>query len=181
MPYVAWWDYEYVCDYGDFKAANVTSAFNITIPDNLTVSLRRAYYSTVTYVDDLFGNIVQALKDLGLTGNTIVNFFGDHGYSLGEHAEWDKRTNFELNTHAPLMIRVPGLTDNGLSTNALVEFVDIFPTLIEAAGFPPLPLCPQNYSLETALCTEESSFMPLMKNSSMPWKRAVFFILWPIF
>ena len=173
LPFVAWWDYEFIRDYGDFKAANVTGAFNTTIPDDLTIGLRRAYYSTVTYVDDLFGDILQALKDLGLTGNTIVSFFGDHGFSLGEHAEREKRTNFELNTHAPLMIRVPGLTDNGLSTNALVEFVDIFPTLVEAAGLPPLPLCPQN-SLQTALCREGSSFMPLMKNTSMPWKRAVF-------
>ena len=174
LPYVAWWDYEFMRFFYDWKAANITGAFNVTIPENLAVDLRRAYYSTVTYVDDLFGNILQALEDLGLAEYTIVSFLGDHGFSLGEHAEWDKQTNFELNTHAPLMIRVPGLTDDGITTEALVEFVDIFPTLVEAAGLPLLPLCPQNYSLETAVCREGSSFMPLMKNSSLPWKRAVF-------
>ena len=53
---------------------------------------------------------------------------------LGEHGEWSKHTNFELCTHAPMMVHVPGLTDNGVSTEALVEFVDLFPTLAEAAG-----------------------------------------------
>ena len=173
MPYIAWWDNEYMQLFSDFKAANITGEFNVTLPDDLTIDLRRAYYSTVTYVDTMFGYILQVLEDLGLAGNTIVIFFGDHGFSLGEHAEWDKQTNFELSTHAPLMVRVPELTDSGISTDALVEFVDIFPTLVEAAGLPPLPLCPQN-SLETALCREGSSFMPLMKNSSLPWKRAVF-------
>ena len=173
MPYVAWYNNELFRSFDDFKAANITGAFNVTLPENLTIAVRRAYYSTVTYIDDLFGKILQELEDLGLAENTIVSFFGDHGFSLGENGQWEKETNFELSTHAPLMIRVPGLTDNGISTEALVEFVDIFPTLVEAAGLPLLPLCPHN-SLETALCREGSSFMPLMKNSSLPWKRAVF-------
>ena len=173
MPYIAWCNYELLQTYGDFMDANVIAEFNVTIPDHLTIGLRRAYYSAVTYVDDLFGEILQTLEDLGLAENTIVSFFGDHGFSLGEHAEWGKQTNFELSTHAPLMVRVPGLTDDGITTEALVEFVDIFPTLVEAAGLPPVPLCPEN-SLETALCREGSSFVPLMKDSSMPWKRAVF-------
>ena len=83
------------------------------------------------YVDDLFGEILQTLEDLGLAENTIVSFFGDHGFSLGEHAEWGKQTNFELSTHAPLMVRVPGLTDDDITTEALVEFVDIFPILLK--------------------------------------------------
>ena len=174
MPYVAWWDMSYLRRFADIQAANITGAFNVTFPEDLAIDLRRAYYSSVTYIDDQVGKILQTLADLGLAENTIVSFLGDHGYMLGEHAEFCKETNFELGTHTPLMVRVPGLTDNGINTEALVEFVDIFPTLADAAGLPPLPICRQNFSQETELCREGSSFMPLVKNSSLPWKRAVF-------
>ena len=54
----------------------------------------------------------------------------------GEHGEWCKHTNFELATHAPMMVHVPGLTDQGIVTEQLTEFVDLYPTLAEAAGLP---------------------------------------------
>ena len=56
----------------------------------------------------------------------------------GEHGEWCKHTNFELATHAPMMVRVPGVTDRGVVTERLTEFVDLFPTLAEAAGLDPV-------------------------------------------
>ena len=80
----------------------------------------------------------------GLTNNTIVSFWGDHGWQLGEHGEWCKHTNFELATHAPMMVHVPGVTDKGIITEQLTEFVDLFPTLVEAAGLPLLTTCPEN-------------------------------------
>ena len=174
MPRVAWWNYFDLRAYGDIKALNESGAINTTLPDKVVRHLRRAYYSAITYVDDQLGKIMQALEDLELADNTIVSFWGDHGWQLGEHGEWEKETNFELTTHAPMMVRVPGLTDNGVATRALVEFVDLFPTLVEAAGFPPLEVCPEDHSQQTDLCREGSSFMPLMKNASLPWKKAVF-------
>ena len=60
--------------------------------------------------------------------------WADHGWQLGEHNEWCKFTNFEDATHVPLMLRVPGVTDDGMRTKALVELIDIFPTLTELAG-----------------------------------------------
>ena len=89
---------------------------------------------------------VQELDDLGITDNTIVSFWGDHGWQLGEHGEWCKHTNFELATHAPMMVHVPGLTDKGIVTEKLTEFVDLFPTLVDAAGLPSMPKCPENSS-----------------------------------
>jgi len=71
-------------------------------------------------------------------------FIGDHGWQLGEHGEWCKHTNFELATRTPMMLRVPGLTDSGLRSDALVEFVDIFPTLVEAAGLIVPMICPKD-------------------------------------
>ena len=78
--------------------------------------------------------VLRELERLGLDNSTIISFWGDHGWQLGEHGEWCKHTNFELSTHAPMMIRVPGHTDEGLVTEQFTEFVDLFPTLAEAAG-----------------------------------------------
>ena len=79
-------------------------------------ALRRAYYSAVSYTDDNIGAVLSALETGGLASHTIVALWGDHGWSLGEHGLWDKHTNFDIDTHAPVMFRVPGLTDGGIST-----------------------------------------------------------------
>ena len=136
--------------------------------------MRRAYYAGVSYIDDLVGQVVSELDRLGLRNNTIISFWGDHGWQLGEHGEWAKHTNFELATHAPMMVHVPGLTDKGIKTTALTEFVDLFPSLVEAAELPPLPLCPAEGSPSVDTCTEGTSFMPLAKNASLPWKGGAF-------
>ena len=83
------------------------------------------------------------LERVGLSNDTVVSLLGDHGYHLGEHSIWTKHTNFKVATHAPMMVRIPGLTDNGIVTNRLVEFVDLFPTLVDAVGLPPIPVCPR--------------------------------------
>ena len=90
--------------------------------------------------------VVNELDRLGLSNDTIISFWGDHGWQLGEHGEWAKITNFELANHAPMMVHIPGVTDRGLVTEQLTEYVDLFPTLAEAAGLPPLPLCPADSS-----------------------------------
>jgi iduronate 2-sulfatase len=101
---------------------------------------------------------------LGLWNSTIVIFWGDHGWKLGHHGAWAKHTNFQEDTLAPVLLRIPGLTDGGLVSHALVEHVDIMATLIEAAGLPPVPVCPVAKPWKTALCTEGTSMMPLIKN-----------------
>jgi iduronate 2-sulfatase len=98
--------------------------------------LRHGYYACVSYVDAQVGKVLAALERLGLAGNTIVVLWGDHGYSLGEADHWCKDTNFELDTHVPLIMRVPGVTARGAATEALIEYVDIYPTLAELADLP---------------------------------------------
>jgi len=147
---------------------------NVTLPDWKTIELRRAYYASVSHADNEIGRVLGALGDLGLAETTIVVFLGDHGWQLGEHCEWCKKTNFEVAAHAPLILHVPGLTDQGLRSSQLVEFVDIFPTLVDAAGFNPLEPCPE-ISNTTLLCTEGSSLIPLLENpNESVWKKAVF-------
>jgi arylsulfatase A-like enzyme len=98
--------------------------------------LKHGYYAAVSYDDALIGRLLDELEHLGLAQNTIVVFWSDHGYKLGEHGGWCKQTNYEIDTRAPLIIRMPGAQANGQPCRSLVEFVDIFPTLCELAGLP---------------------------------------------
>lgn len=97
-------------------------------------TLRHGYYACVSYVDAQVGKVLATLERLALEKNTIVVLWGDHGYALGEEARWCKGTNFELDTRVPFMVRVPGITKPGTATNALIEYVDVYPTLAQLAG-----------------------------------------------
>ena len=173
MPTVAWNNCTGLLSRPDMRAKKIEMGINVTFPNQTVLDLRRAYYSAVTYTDSLIGSVINELEDLGLANETIVSFWGDHGWQLGEHGEWCKQTNFELATHAPMMIHIPGVTDKGMVTEQLTEFVDLFPTLVEAAGLEPLPLCPEN-STSVGLCREGTSLMPLIENPSTPLKKAAF-------
>ena len=178
MPDIAWAPFGELRGYEDASNDGMgipdLGEMNITYPDYKVKELRRAYYAAVSYIDDSIGQILKELRSVGLDRNTLVVFWGDHGWQLGEHTEWCKHTNFEVATHAPLILRVPGLTDGGIRTSKLVEFVDIFPTLVEVAGMEPLKLCPLN-SNDVELCTEGSSLVPLIINpENQDWKEAVF-------
>ena len=173
MPEVAWYTPLGLVRYKDVGSLNFTGKINEQLPEWKVRELRRAYYSALSWTDSLVGRVIQELENLDLAKDTIISFWGDHGWQLGEHAEWCKQTNFELATHAPMMIHVPGLTDKGIITEQLTEFVDLFPTLVEAAGLTQLPLCPENSSA-IALCREGESLFPLIQNSTAPWKKAAF-------
>ncbi|MBL9189558.1 MAG: sulfatase [Opitutaceae bacterium] len=95
----------------------------------------QAYYASVSFLDAQVGRLLDALDALGLADNTIVVFWSDHGYHLGEHGGvWQKRMLFEESARAPLLIRAPRAAGNGRASPAIVEFTDIYPTLAELAG-----------------------------------------------
>ena len=144
---------------------------NVTYSDQKMKELRRAYYASISFADQQLGRVLNELEILGLAENTVVVFLGDHGLHMGEHAEWDKYTNYEIAHRAPLMIKIPGLT-HGEVSNKLVEFVDIYPTLVEAAGFERMAKCPE-YSRNVSVCTEGTSMVKLFVNPD-GWKEAVF-------
>ena len=94
----------------------------------------QAYYACVSFVDAQVGRLLEALDELQLAENTVVVFWSDHGYHLGEHnGIWQKRTLFEQGARAPLIIRAPSMTGNGQACPRIVEFVDIYPTLTSLA------------------------------------------------
>ncbi|RGM49831.1 MULTISPECIES: sulfatase [Bacteroides] len=93
---------------------------------------RHAYYACVSFIDTQIGIVLNELKRLNLTDNTIVVLLGDHGWHLGEHDFWGKHTLFNQATHAPFMVSYPGGMHG--SSSSIVEFVDIYPSLCEACG-----------------------------------------------
>jgi uncharacterized sulfatase len=116
----------------------------------------------VTFLDTQLGLVLDALEETGLADNTIVVFFADHGFHLGEHGVWSKYTLFEPTTRVPLIVRVPGAAGNGKTCRELVELVDLVPTLGELVGLD----LPDNL--------EGTSFVPLLVDPSRPWKQAAF-------
>ena len=108
---------------------------NYNLDRDVLLGALQSYYACVSFVDAQVGRLLDALDDLGIADNTIVVFWSDHGYHLGEHnGIWQKRTLFEQGARSPLIIRDPKATGNGTTSPRVVEFIDIYPTLTEAAG-----------------------------------------------
>ena len=125
-----------------------------------------AYLAAISYVDAQVGRLLAALEETGLAKNTVVVFWGDHGYYMGEHSWWGgKHNNYEGATRAPLIVAAPGQKTVGRRSPALVEFVDIYPSLVEICRLP----APRD-----AAGLEGVSFAPLLANPDRPWKSAVF-------
>ena len=97
-------------------------------------NLIHGYYASVSYVDTQIGEVLSELKNLEMDESTIVVLWGDHGFHLGELGIWTKHVNYEIANHIPLMIKAPGISQKGRSTQQLAETVDIYPTLVDLAG-----------------------------------------------
>lgn len=104
-----------------------------TTPDQRRAAIR-AYLATVSFMDAQAGRVIDALDRLGLAENTIVVFVSDHGWHLGEHGLWHKRSLFEESARVPLIVHDPDANGNGRRSSSLVELLDLFPTLCDLAG-----------------------------------------------
>jgi arylsulfatase A-like enzyme len=105
------------------------------VPDETARKLIHGYYACVSYTDAQIGMLLDELERLELAENTIVILWGDHGWNLAEHGLWCKHSNFDTSTRSALILKVPGKT-KGARTEALAEYVDIYPTLAELCGLP---------------------------------------------
>jgi len=104
--------------------------------DATLMELRHGYLAGVSYLDANIGRIIAELDRLGLRETTHIVFWSDNGYHLGEHEMIGKLTNFEQDTRVPLIIDSPGAAEPGKATSALVELVDLYPTLLDLCGLP---------------------------------------------
>ena len=129
------------------------------VTDEQALELIHGYRACVSYVDTLVGRLLDELDRLKLSDNTVVILWGDHGWKLGDYGAWCKHTNFELDTHVPLIVRAPGARGNGRSCDGLVEFVDIYPSLCDLAGIP----LPEHL--------DGTSFSPLLDDPDGPGKQ----------
>jgi iduronate 2-sulfatase len=113
-----------------------------------------AYYACVSFIDAQIGRILRALEENNLTDNTAVVIWSDHGFHLGDHGRWAKHTQFEQAMRCPLIVRLPGHHTVTGNTEAIVESVDIYPTLCRFAG------------LNTPSFLDGESFLPVLAGKS---------------
>jgi len=125
-------------------------------------TLVRGYRACVSFVDAQVGRVLEALEAEGLAESTVVILWGDHGFHLGDQGMWGKHTNYEQAARTPLVLSVPGQESGGGATGALVESVDLYPTLAELCG------------LEAPAEVEGVSLVPLLDDPDRAWKTAVF-------
>jgi len=129
------------------------------VPEDLARQLVHGYCACVSYMDAQVGRVLTELKRLGLDKNTTVMLWGDHGWKLGEHGSWCKHTNFEIDCHAPLVVRAPDRSRAGTTASGVTEFVDMYPTLCDLSGIP----IPDHCEGQTAV--------PLLENPDRDWKK----------
>jgi uncharacterized sulfatase len=126
--------------------------------------MKMCYLASVSFLDAQVGRLLRSLEEHGLMDNTIVVFFSDHGFHLGEHGQWHKFTLYEQSARVPLIMRVPGMTSPGTVIHHTVELVDLYPTLQQLCG---LPFPGQSLS--------GRSLVPLLQDPSTTWEaRPVF-------
>ena len=130
---LAYTRYEELQSYTDIPALeSFSDIFSKQLPIEKQKELIHGYYACVSFIDAQVGELMKALKASGLDKNTVIVLWGDHGWHLGDHALWCKHTNFEQATRVPMIFSLPGQKASVNSHPA--EFVDIFPTLCDAAG-----------------------------------------------
>ncbi|MFO0921460.1 MAG: sulfatase [Pirellulales bacterium] len=93
----------------------------------------QAYLAAISYLDGQVGRVLDALEKSPERDNTIVVFWGDHGWHLGEKQHWRKFALWEEATRAPMIWVVPGVTKPGTKCDRTVDFMSIYPTLCEVA------------------------------------------------
>ncbi|HEY8505860.1 MAG TPA: sulfatase [Gemmataceae bacterium] len=123
----------------------------------------RAYLACTSFIDHEAGRVLAKLNELGLRDSTVVVFWGDHGFHLGEKGKWSKHNSlYEAGTRVPLIIAAPGMKGNGQACPRPAELLDLYPTLAELCGLPN----PEG--------VEGHSLVPLLQNPRAEWGRPAF-------
>jgi arylsulfatase A-like enzyme len=123
------------------------------------VELRHGYLAGISYLDAQVGKVLAELKRLKLDDSTVIVFWSDHGFHLGEHSLWCKTSTFELDARVPLIIVPPSSRQAGSKTDALVELLDLYPTLVDLCGLP-RPKGLEGVSLKPVLDDPQATVKP---------------------
>jgi iduronate 2-sulfatase len=151
-------------DYTFTSYAEIESYINKRIIDeDKKKELRHGYFACISYIDAQLAKVLQALEDKGELDNTIIVIWGDHGFKLGDYDRWAKMTNLDIDARSPLIIKLPEGQNIPAVCNSPVDFVDVLPTICEAAGLP-VPASAQGTSL-----------MPILKGKAEAVREYAFF------
>ena len=153
-----------------FPKASVTRNGDLFIDREATPEaareMIRAYWASLTWTDWNVGRVLAELDKLGLREKTVIVFWGDHGYHLGEKGKWSKHGSlFEVGTRVPLFVVAPGAKGNGQASPRVVQSLDIYPTLAELCGLA-APKGLEGYSL-----------VPLLKDPRAKWEHAAYTVM----
>jgi len=118
------------------------------------------YCETVFSLDENIGRILNALDKQGLARNTLVIYMSDNGFALGEHGFYDKRDAFEVSIRVPLLVYAPGLVTPGTKIEAMIQNIDIAPTILDLCGV----------ASQAAKAMDGRSFFPLLLGQQVPWR-----------
>lgn len=133
-----------------------------TLTDDQKRGIIAAYYTSTEYLDKNIGIILDALMDNGLEDNTLVVYLSDNGYLLNDHKRFEKHTMWEEATHQPLIIKAGRTFEKGSTRNALVEYIDVAPTILDILNLDPLTE------------VQGSSFLPVLLDEENKHKEFVF-------
>lgn len=149
-------------DFDDIpEAALFTNPLHWGLDDEKRRKVQSAYYATISFMDGQVGRLLDALERLGLSENTIIVFWSDHGYNVGQHGQWMKQSLFENSARVPFIISVPkGL--KGKASGRTVELLDIYPTLAELCG------------LKAPDQLQGQSLVPLLENPQAKWNKPAY-------
>jgi len=150
VPDLNWWDSIEIRGFTDIPNKG-------PIPTETAARMRHGYYAATSYADANIGKVINALETSGAADNTIIVFWSDHGYHLGENGHWAKVTLRELDAQVPLLISLP--SKESANTNAIVEYIDLYPTLSE--------LC----SLPQPTDIDGKSFVPVLENPKSEFRQ----------
>ena len=170
LPTVSWNPYKSLRKREDVAASDPGWPWG-PMGDDMARLIKQGYYSAVTYMDSLVGEIVSHIDN-----NTLIVLFGDHGWSLGEHGEWTKMSNFEEVVRVPFILVPPANigTPKIKDIDNIISLVDLFPSLVDLVGLPHLDPCEHGQSSSTLLCTEGKSFVPLLTGKVDNWTEVSF-------
>ena len=124
-------------EFNNYKLSDEKPSLDQPISDEYARKLIHGYYASISYIDHLVGKLIGELKSLDLDKNTVIVLWGDHGWHLGNDRKWGKHSLFERALKSALIIKLPGEKHYNPKIKAIVESVDLYPTLMDYCGIKP--------------------------------------------